>query len=137
MNIPSYVLLVREKRRKVSSGDNKINDDVTSYIAQHNAINNNQYVFSNLSRLINTCLAERAAAVTALKNDGKIEGILDVDTGTPVTTIEAWEKATSWDKVAIIPVTITRDKNTSTTSGSIISILNDLKPGYTKLKRRD
>ena len=43
-------------------------------------------------------------------------------------------KKTSWDKVAIIPVTITRDKNTSTTSGSIISILNDLKPGYTKLK---
>lgn len=134
MNIPSYVLLVREKEKESFFQDNKINDDVTSYIAQHNAINNNQYVFSNLSRLINTCLAERAAAVTALKNDGKIEGILDVDTGTPVTTIEAWEKATSWDKVAIIPVTITRDKNTSTTSGSIISILNDLKPGYTKLK---
>ena len=134
MNIPSYVLLVREKEKESFFQDNKINDDVTSYIAQHNAINNNQYVFSNLSRLINTCLAEKAAAITALKNDGKIEGILDVDTGDPVTTIEAWEKATLWDKVAIIPVTITRDKNTSTTSGSIISILNDLKPGYTKLK---
>ncbi len=134
INVPSYVLLVREKEKESFFQDNKINDDVTSYIAQHNAINTNQYVFSNLSRLINTCLAEREAAVTALENDGKIEGILDVDTGTPVTTIEAWEKATQWDKVAIIPITITRDQNTSTTNGSIISVLNDLKPGYTKLK---
>ena len=92
MNIPSYVLLVREKEKESFFQDNKINDDVTSYIAQHNAINNNQYVFSNLSRLINTCLAERAAAVTALKNDGKIEGILDVDTGTPVTTMRHGKK---------------------------------------------
>lgn len=35
---------------------------------------------------------------------------MDVDTGTPVTTIEAWEKATQWNKVALVPVTITRDK---------------------------
>ena len=134
MGAPSYVLLVREKEKDDFFKKNKVNDDITSYIAQHNAINTNQYVFPNISRLINTCRAERDAAVIALANDGKIEGILDVDTGTPVTTIEAWEKATQWNKVALVPVTITRDQNTSTALGSIISVLNDLQPGYTKLK---
>lgn len=134
MNAPDYILLVREKDKDSFFKENKINDDITSYLAQHNYISSNQYVFPNISRLVNTCKAERAAAVIALQNDGKIEGILDVDNGQPVTTIEAWEKATLWNKIAIIPVTITKDKNTSTASGSIISILNDLKPGYTKLK---
>lgn len=134
MGAPNYVLLVREKEKDDFFKKNKVNDDITSYIAQHNAINTNQYVFPNISRLINTCRAERDAAVIALANDGKIEGILDVDTGTPVTTIEAWEKATQWNKVALVPVTITRDQNTSTALGSIISVLNDLQPGYTKLK---
>lgn len=133
MGAPNYVLLVREKEKDDFFKKNKVNDDITSYIAQHNVINANQYVFSNISRLINTCRSEREAAVIALANDGKIEGILDV-TGAPVTTIEAWEKATQWNKVALIPVTITRDKNTSTALGSIISVLNDLQPGYTKLK---
>jgi len=134
MGAPSYVLLVREKEKDDFFKKNKVNDDITTYIAQHNAINTNQYVFPNIARLINTCRAERDAAVIALANDGKIEGILDVDTGTPVTTIEAWEKATQWNKVALVPVTITRDQNTSTALGSIISVLNDLQPGYTKLK---
>lgn len=132
MSAPTYVLLVRERERESFFQGNKINDDVTSYLAQHNT-STNQYVFPNISRLINTCKAEREAAVIALENDGKIDGVLGVDEK-PVTTIEAWEEATLWDKVAIIPVTITRDQNTSTASGSIISILNDLRPGYAKLK---
>lgn len=133
MSAPTYVLLVREKEKESFFQGNKVNDDITSYLAQHNS-STNQYIFPNISRLINTCKAEREAAVIALQNEGKIEGILDVDTGEPVTTIEAWEKASQWDKVAILPVTITRDQNTSTTIGSIISILNDLRPGYAKLK---
>lgn len=133
MSAPTYVLLVREKEKESFFQGNKVNDDITSYLAQHNS-STNQYIFPNISRLINTCKAEREAAVIALQNEGKIEGILDVDTGEPVTTIEAWEKASQWDKVAILPVTITRDQNTSTAIGSIISILNDLRPGYAKLK---
>lgn len=133
MNAPDYVLLVREKEKDSFFQGNKINDDITSYLAQHNS-SSNQYVFPNISRLINACKAERDAAVIALQNEGKIEGILDIDTGEPVTSIEAWEKASRWDKIAILPVAITRDQNTSTVSGSIISILNDLKPGYAKLK---
>lgn len=132
MSAPTYVLLVREKERESFFQGNQITDDVTSYLAQHNT-STNQYVFPNISRLINTCKAEREAAIIALQNDGRIDGILGADEN-PVTTIEAWEEATQWDKVAIIPVTITRDQNTSTANGSIISVLNDLRPGYAKLK---
>ena len=34
-----------------------------------------------------------------------------------------------WDKVALIPVKIVTDSN-----GNTVGILNDLQPGYTKLK---
>ena len=131
MTAPTYLLLLREKDRDKFFEENKINDDVTSYIAVHNKVNTNQYVFPNITRLINTCKAEREAAVLALQTDGRIDDILGVD-GKPVTTIEAWEEVTKWDKIAVIPVTITT--TTSNQTEVIISVLNDLQPGYAKLK---
>lgn len=137
MSAPDYVLLVREKDKDSFFKENKINDDITSYLAQHSYISSNQYVFPNISRLVNTCKAERIAAQEELDTFGKIEIPTVYDkNGQPITvsSMADWETMTQWDKVAIIPVTITKDKNTSTASGSIISILNDLKPGYTKLQ---
>jgi hypothetical protein len=128
MSAPDYVLLVREKDKDAFFKENKIADDVTSYLAQHNGINTNQYVFSNLSQLVSYCLEEKRGAVEQLANFGKIDDVTD-ENGQPVTTIEKWMEVTKWDKVAIIPVTVDTDS-----SSNIVSVLNDLKPGYTKLK---
>ena len=128
MSAPTYVLLVREKNKESFFKNNEINDNLTSYIAQHSYIYNNQYVFSNLSQLINICLTEKATAVEELATFGKIDDVLG-ENGQPVTTIKEWEKATEWDKIALIPVNVVTDTN-----GNVVSILNDLQPGYTKLK---
>jgi hypothetical protein len=128
MSAPDYVLLVREKDKDAFFKENKIVDNVTSYYAAHNNVSTNQYTFSNLAQLVIYCLAEKKAAVEELKNFGKISSVKGAD-GQPVTTIEQWMEATKWNKVAIIPVTVSTDS-----SGNLVSILNDLKPTYAKLK---
>lgn len=128
MTAPSYLLLVREKDRENFFINNEINDNVTSYITQQNLIYTNQYVFSNISRLVSTCLEEKKAAEIELNTFGKISNVLGAD-GQPVTNIEQWMEATQWDKVAVIPVSLVFDSNSN-----IVGITNDLRPGYAKLK---
>lgn len=67
MKAPTYVLLLREKERQSFFEENKLTDNITSYLAVHNAtISNkpttNQYVFTNLTRLINACVNEKQEA---------------------------------------------------------------------------
>jgi hypothetical protein len=128
MSAPDYVLLVREKDKDSFFRNNKIVDNVTSYYASHNGVSTNQYTFSNIAQLVNYCLAEKKAAEEELQNYGKISSVTDSN-GQPVTTIEQWIEVTKWNKVAIVPVTVSTDSNSN-----IVSILNDLKPGYAKLK---
>lgn len=128
MSAPSYVLLVREKDKTSFFKENKLVDNTTSYYAAHNGVNNNQYTFSNIVSLVNYCLAEKKAAEEQLANYGYISDVKDAS-GKPVTTIEQWKEATKWDKVAIIPVSVDSDSNSN-----LVSIQNDLKPGYAKLK---
>ncbi len=128
MNAPSYLLMVREKNKESFFINNEINDGLTSYIATRGAVYTNQYLFPNISQLINICLAEKAAAVEQLATFGEISEVLGAN-GQPVKTIEEWIKYTMWDKVALIPVNIVTDSN-----GNVVGILNDLQPGYTKLK---
>ena len=128
MTAPSYLLLVREKDRENFFINNEINDNVTSYITEQNLIYTNQYVFSNISRLVSTCLEEKKAAEIELNTFGKISNVLGAD-GQPVTNIEQWMEATQWDKVAVIPVSLVFDSNSN-----IVGITNDLRPGYAKLK---
>jgi hypothetical protein len=128
MSAPSYVLLVREKDKDSFFKENKLVDNITSYYAAHNGVNNNQYTFSNIVSLVNYCLAEKKAAEEQLANYGYISDVKDAS-GNPVTTIEQWKEATKWDKVAIIPVSVDSDSNSN-----LVSIQNDLKPGYAKLK---
>ena len=64
-----------------------------------------------------------------LKNlTGEISTVLG-ENGQPVKTIEEWQTATQWDKVALIPISLVFDTNSN-----VVGILNDLQPGYTKLK---
>ena len=128
MNPPSNVLLIREKDKDVFFTDNQINDEVSSYISTRNAIYTNQYVFSNIARLVNLCLAEKSAAIEQLATFGEISEVLNSN-GQPVKTIEEWMEYTEWDKVALIPVKVITDSN-----GNTVGIQNDLQPGYTKLK---
>ena len=128
MSPPTNVLLVRERDKESFFTDNMINNEITSFLSTRNAIYTNQYVFSNVARLINTCLSEKAAAVEQLATFGEISEVLNSN-DQPVKTIEEWMECTEWDKVALIPVKVISDSN-----GNIVGIQNDLQPGYTKLK---
>lgn len=115
MTVPSYLLLVRVKDKQLFFKENRIVDGITSYYAAHNATKVNQYVFTNLAKLVTTCLAEKAAA-------RKAAGI-------------TWNEANwiaenaDWNKVMLIPVLIQAD-----TSGNILGVTHDLRPGYVRLQ---
>ncbi|MBW9277766.1 DUF4270 domain-containing protein [Bacteroides fragilis] len=122
MKAPTYVLLLREKERQSFFEENKLTDNITSYLAVHNAIisnkpTTNQYVFTNLTRLINTCVNEKQEAK-------KKAGSSWNET--------AWEaKNPDWNKVVLIPVLVQYD---SSSNKNMISIQHDLQPGYVKLE---
>ena len=128
MKAPTYLLMVREKDRESFFINNKISDNVTSFIATHGAVYTNQYLFPNITQLVNTCLSEKQTAMEQLATFGKVDDVTD-ENGQPVNTIDKWMKYTKWDKVALIPVNIVTDSN-----GNIVGVLNNLQPGYTKLK---
>lgn len=114
ISAPDYILLVREQEKENFFINNEIADGVTSYLSPH-TVATNQYVFSNLTNLVVACLEEKKAIM-------KKEGL---------TESEFVQKYPLWDKVAIIPVLVSKD---ASTTGNIISVQNDLKPGYAKLK---
>lgn len=137
MSIPSKVMLIRKRFKDSFFEKNQLVDGISSYLASH-ASNTNQYTFSNVTKLVNACLSDREAAVQKLKSGSiTLEDIKD-EHGTPVTvsTIEAWEEKTEWDKVVLIPVLVTYDSSSSNPYGdpNVISIQHDLKPGYVRLK---
>lgn len=121
MTAPQNVLLVRAKEMEKGENNffeqNKLTDNKTSYYATVNTANN-QYTFKNLTRLINTCISEKADAKKKAGNSWN----------------EAqWEAENpDWNKVIIVPVTITYDSNKK-----MIGINHDLKPGYAMLKGGD
>lgn len=118
MSAPTYVLLVREKDKETFFEKNEITDNITSYYAQRNSIGTNQYVFPNITKLVSTCLAEKEEARKKA--------------GTAWNEEEWLKENPSWNKMALIPVVV--QFNTSTNTPQVISIQNDLKPGYAKLK---
>lgn len=137
MSIPSKVMLIRKRFKDSFFEKNQLADGISSYLASHTS-NTNQYTFSNVTKLINACIADREVAVEKLKSGSiTLEDIKD-ENGVPVTvsTIEAWEEKTEWDKVVLIPVLVTYDSSSSNPYGepNVISIQHDLKPGYVRLK---
>ena len=61
MAIPSTVMLVRKKFQDSFFKDNKLSDGVSSYLTSHTS-STNQYVFSNITKLVNACIAEKEEA---------------------------------------------------------------------------
>lgn len=135
MSIPSTVMLIRKSMKDSFFENNKLADNISSYLTSHSTTSN-QYVFNNITKLVNACINDRKAAINELKETGSIK--LKDDKGKVIETlssIQDWETKTEWDKVVLIPVLVTDDGSNNTTGQSnIISVQHDLKPGYVRLK---
>ena len=121
MSAPENVLLIRKQDLKEFFEENELPDNITSFTVAHNNVSSNQYTFQNIARLVTTCLNEKEEAKRAA--------------GTAWNE-EQWTKDhPDWDKVLLIPVTITTDDTNSSYTGTsqIIGLQHDLKPGYAKL----
>lgn len=118
MKAPSHILLLRKQEMHTFFEENKLADNITSFIATQNAFGVNQYVFPNLTRLVNTCLNEKAEAKKKAGGNWTAE------------EEKKWEEENDWNKVVIIPVTIQYDNSSN---NNLISIQHDLQPSYVKL----
>lgn len=116
---PQYVLLVREKDKDTFFKDNKLPDNITSYLALHNASATNQYVFNNLSRLITTCIAEKAEAKKKA--------------GTAWNEDQWIQDNPQWNKVVLVPVSVTTTQDNRGNT-SIASVQHSMEPGYARFK---
>lgn len=115
MDAPTNVLLIRKKDVKDFFENNELPDNTVTYVASHNNSGTNQYTFSNISRLVTTCINEKAKAKQEAGS--------------------AWtdEDEARWvdeNKVWLIPVTITYDQNNS----SMIGLQHDLSLSYARLQ---
>lgn len=138
MSIPSNVLLIRKKYKDSFFEKNQLTDGITSFTTKHLS-NTNQYVFSNITNLVNDCLAEREAAEKICKEGIKLQITNSNGEKEEITVykIADWEKYSDWNKVVLIPVLITYDSSGNGGYGqqpNVIGIQHDLKPGYVKLK---
>lgn len=114
MDSPQNLLLVREKEAQSFFEENKLIDNKTSFSAYLSETNGKEYTFNNLSNLITYCIEEKEKAQKEAGANWNEQ---------------AWEEENAWDKVLLIPIIINSDSN-----GNTISIQNDMKPGYVKLK---
>ncbi|WP_321518853.1 DUF4270 domain-containing protein [uncultured Bacteroides sp.] len=103
MSAPSYLLMVRAKDMNKFFEDNSLINNITSFLAPYSKTNN-QYTFSNITRLISTSIADKKKATGSVPLDFKEEMVL-------------------------VPVSVAYDSN-----NNLISIRHDLRPGYIKLK---
>lgn len=94
---PLQLLMVRKSEMYKFFTDNKLYDNITSYVASYN-ISNNKYMYYNIARLINYCAEEYRKGTDEDAN---------------------WEENNpDWNKVVLIPITINSDEST----GSVVSI---------------
>ena len=127
MDVPDTVLLLREKDFKTFFEGNQLPDNVTSFVAAHNNVSANQYTFSNVARLVTTCINEKKSA----RNVAKAQA------GSSWNESQ-WEKEwksknPNWNKVLLIPVTITYDSTSSSSSKTMTGVQHDLRPAYATL----
>jgi hypothetical protein len=121
LNPPTALLLVREKEMESFFEENKLTNNTTSYFSRRNT-STNQYVFSNIVRLVNACIAEKAEAKRIAGSNWNKEDE------------EVWEKENEWNHVLLVPVKIYSEGSASTGTETVISIHHDMSPGYVKLK---
>lgn len=118
MNVPNDIMLIRKQELKSFFENNEITDNITSYVATHNSSGTNQYTFSNIARLVTTCINEKKKAREAAGSSWDEEKWM--------------QENPDWNKVLLVPVSITYDYSSNT--ARMIGIQHDLQPGYAKLK---
>ena len=139
MPIPSTLMLIRKKYKDTFFEENQLPDEINSYLTSHTSTTN-QYTFSNITNLINSCLADREAARVQIEDNHETISLEVTDdegntTTQVVSTMEEWEKYSDWDKVVLIPVLISYDSSSSSTSSTTITrVQHDLGLGYVRLK---
>ncbi|NDW13146.1 DUF4270 domain-containing protein [Bacteroides sp. 214] len=116
MSAPSTIMMIRESKLKDFFEKNEIYDNISSYIANYQTTGEvaNQYIFNNITNLVNTCIRE--------KDEAKKEAGSNWDEA-------KWIEETQWNKVVLIPVVVNYDSNKN-----ILNMQNDMRPGYIKLK---
>lgn len=91
---PTNLLMVRKSEMYDFFAKNKLSDNITSFVATFDS-SSNEYAYSNIARLINYCANDYEKGCTQ-----------DAD----------WEsKNPDWNKVVLIPVTLTKDATTGNT----------------------
>lgn len=131
MSAPREVLLIRKQDLKSFFEENKVRDNVTSFTANHNASATNRYDFNNIARLVTTCINEKKAA----KKKAQEAAGSSWDEAKWENDWKTNDATKDWDKVLLIPVSITYDSATSSSGNrNMTGVQNDLKPGYAKLK---
>ncbi len=117
MNTPNEVLLIRKQDYKDFFENNEITDNITSYVATK-ASGSNQYIYSNIARLVTTCINEKKQAREAA--------------GDSWNEAQWMQEHPDWNKILLIPVQVTYDNSSQTSR--MIGIQHDLQPGYAKLQ---
>lgn len=132
MDVPGSVLLLRKQDLSTFFEENQVNDNITSFTASHNNVATNQYTFQNIARLVSTCINEKKAARNAARQSAGANW-------DEATWNEEWNaQHPDWNKVLLIPVSITTQSTSSTSSSSTTTaVQHDLQPGYAKLQGGD
>ena len=130
MGAPEEVLLIRKQDVKEFFEENQINDNLTSFVTTHNSDAVNQYHFPNIARLVTTCINEKKAARAEAEKEAGASW-----------NEEEWnaqwnEENPDWNKVWLIPVQITTQQTSSSTTVTT-AVQHDLQPGYAKLQGGD
>lgn len=125
-----YVLMVRKSKMKEFFEKNELYDNVTSYIANTNSSDNtysNAYVFPNIRNLMLTLRNEARPEVEKIMKEKNVDR---------QTAYEEYSKANpDWNKVLIVPVTVSTTTSTSssgTTTTQIVALYHNF--GLTSAK---
>lgn len=110
---PERLALVRKKDMYSFFENNELTDNVTSYST---TITNNVYKFSNINNLVIACRNEKLKALA----DGKM-------------TEAEWEAANpDWNKVVLIPVSVSTSSSEASTS--VVDMMHDLSLSSVRLE---
>lgn len=126
-----YVLMVRKTKMKDFFKDNGLYDNVTSYIANTGSSDNtysNSYVFPNIRSLMLTLRNEARPEVEKIMKEQNVDR---------QTAYEKYTEANpDWNKVLIVPVTVSTTTSTSTsgtTSTQIVALYHNFSLTSAKL----
>lgn len=125
MGTPDYILMVRKKDEKDFFYENKVADDITSFVAKNSQFGINKFYFANISRLYKSVMQEKEDAEKLAKKENK-----------PWSEKKWREENPDWNKVILIPIQAEYSKD-SRGNQVLVSVKHDMRPLYIKLEGGD